>query len=366
MYGIYIHIPFCISKCNYCDFASFPKHMNMQDKYVDVLIEEIKSRKGLSADTVYIGGGTPSVLSMNNTDRLLNAINENINLTSDVEFTIEVNPATIDKAKADMCLKHGVNRISMGAQSFNDAELKILGRIHTAEDTVNTFKLLRECGFNNINLDLMYALPNQTMDSLKCSIEQMVSLNPEHISCYGLKFEEGTPFFECLKSGKIVECDEDTFADMYDIVRDTLSQSGYEHYEISNFCKKGKESKHNMKYWQDKDYIGFGLAASSKEGNRRYTHTSDINEYIKSKAYTEDYTMDVKEQMQEFIILSLRVIKNGVDKQKFAEKFNVLFDDVFKAQIAKTAQYTINTENSFKLSDKALLVSNSIMCEFME
>lgn len=365
MYGIYIHIPFCISKCNYCDFASFPKQMDMQNEYTDALIEEIKQRKGIAADTVYIGGGTPSVLSMSNTERLLSAICENINLTSDVEFTIEVNPATIDSPKADMYRKYGVNRISMGAQSFNDAQLRTLGRIHSAEDTVNTFRLLRECGFNNINLDLMYALPNQSTDSLKYSIERMVSLNPEHISCYGLKFEEGTPFFESLKSGKITECDEDTFADMYDIIRETLSENGYEHYEISNFCKPDMESRHNMKYWQDKDYIGFGLSASSKEGNRRYTHTFDISEYINSNAYSEDYTMDLEEQMQEFVILSLRVIKNGVDKAKFLKKFNVSFDDVFKEQIAKTAPYTINTRNSFKLSDKALLVSNSIMCEFM-
>ncbi len=366
MYGLYIHIPFCKNKCNYCDFASFPHRMNMQDDYVDSLIREFKTREGILADTVYIGGGTPSVLSMENTEKLLGAIRSTFKLASDCEFTVEVNPATVDRQRGELYRKYGVNRISMGAQSFVDSELKTLGRIHTSEETVDTFELLRSCGFENINLDLMYALPNQSADSLNYSIDNLLVLNPEHISCYGLKYEAGTPFYEKLKSGDLTECDEDTFADMYDIVKERLLQNGYEHYEISNFCKKGMESKHNMKYWQDKDYIGFGLASSSKEGRRRYTHTADINSYVRNFRLDEDYTMSEEEHMREFVILALRVINSGVDKAKFCQKFGVSFDEVFKEQILKTAPYTINSENAFKLKKEAVLVSNSIMCEFME
>ena len=366
MYGLYFHIPFCKSKCNYCDFASFPQHMNMQDDYVDCLIRELETRKGITADTVYIGGGTPSVLSIENTEKLLCAIRNTFTLTNDCEFTVEVNPATVDIQKGELYRKYGVNRISMGAQSFVDSELKTLGRIHTKDDTVHTFKLLRSCGFDNINLDLMYALPGQTSESLGVSIDNILALNPEQISCYGLKYEEGTPFYEKLKSGVLTECDEDTFADMYDMVRERLLQNGYEHYEISNFCTKGMESRHNIKYWQDKDYIGFGLASSSKEGRRRYTHTGDIKEYMADFRIDEDYTMSEEEYMREFVILALRVINSGVDKAKFRKKFGVSFDAVFKEQILKTAPYTINTENTFKLKNEAVLVSNSIMCEFME
>lgn len=365
MKGIYIHIPFCVKKCNYCDFASYPKYMNIQDEYVNALIKEIKERKGEMADTVYIGGGTPSVLSFSNTQRLLEAITHTFVLSENCEFTVEVNPATVDKDKARLYLKYGVNRISMGAQSFVDSELSTLGRIHNSEDVCITFELLRDSGFKNINLDLMYALPGQTMESLNYSIDKIISLSPEHISCYGLRFEEGTPFFDDLDCGIISECDEDTFADMYDNIRHRLCKEGYEHYEISNFCKNGLESRHNMKYWQDKDYIGFGLSASSKEGCRRYTHTADMEEYMATFLLNEDYTMTQKEQMQEFVILSLRVIKTGVDKAKFYKKFGVSFDDVFVEQIIKTAPYVINTDKCFRLRDEAILVSNSIMCEFM-
>lgn len=366
MYGIYIHIPFCVSKCNYCDFASFPKHMNMQDEYTDALIAQLKTREGICADTVYIGGGTPSVLSYENSNKLLETITQTFRLTPNCEFTVEINPATVDKNKLDLYRKYGVNRISMGAQSFSETELKTLGRIHTAEDIVSTFKLLRNCGFQNINLDLMYALPNQTMDSLKYSLETLVSLSPEHISCYGLKIEEGTPFYDKLQRGVLQECSEDTFADMYDYIRQTLQKSGYEHYEISNFCKRGKESIHNIKYWQDSDYIGFGLSASSKDGRRRYTFSADINEYTESYLLAEDYTMTLDEHMREFVILSLRVINKGVDKAKFRDKFGLDFDRVFAAQILKTTPYTINTKESFRLRNDAVLVSNSIMCEFMD
>lgn len=365
MKGIYIHIPFCVKKCNYCDFASYPQRLSNQDEYITALINEFKMHKGTKADTVYIGGGTPSVLSMENTKRLLEAVNLTFDLSAHTEFTVEVNPKTVDLPKAKLYKDMGVNRISIGSQSFCNDELITLGRIHTAEDIVATYELFREAGFNNISLDLMYALPGQTMESLGTSLKRLLNLNPEHISCYGLKIEEGTPFGNMLKNGNLKEADEDTFADMYDYIRNTLSENGYLHYEISNFAKEGRESRHNLKYWQNEDYLGFGLCASSKIGNRRFTHSDDFDEYISSYKLSEDYTMDKDEAMDEFVILALRVINSGVDKEKFNITFKADFDRVYARAIKETEAMCINTPNAYKIKKDKALVSNSIMCRFM-
>lgn len=365
MKGIYIHIPFCIKKCNYCDFASYPQKLSSQDEYINALISQFKRFKGTKADTVYIGGGTPSVLSLDNISRLLFSIGDTFLLNDDTEFTIEVNPKTVDLKKAKLLKENGVNRVSIGAQSFIDSELLNLGRIHTSGDTVMTYEFLREAGFSNISLDLMYAICGQSMDSLAFSLDKAIELNPEHISCYGLKIEENTHFWTMRQNGIIKETDDDTFADMYDYIRDKLTRSGYSHYEISNFAKEGKESRHNLKYWQNEDYLGFGLASSSKVGNRRYTHTDDYDRYLSSYQLAEDYEMDLKEQMDEFVILSLRVIKTGVDKDKFKNLFNMHFDDVYASTLDRVKDYVINDKNTLRLRPEALLVSNSILCQFM-
>lgn len=365
MHGIYIHIPFCKQKCNYCDFASYPAKLSRQDEYIDSLIGEMSSRKGTPADTVYIGGGTPSVLSNENLVKLLTAVNNTFDLQSDTEFTVEVNPKTVDEDKAKIFKDYGVNRISIGSQSFCDNELECLGRIHTAEDTENTFNLLRANGFDNISLDLMYALPNQTMASLSESIDKVLSLNPEHISCYGLKYEKGTPFFKMLTDGKLAECDEDTFADMYELICSRLKENGFIHYEISNFAKAGRESRHNLKYWNLENYLGFGVSAASYENNRRYTHTDDFDRYSEACEFAEDYIVTKTEAMSEFVILGLRVLNSGVDKRKFHSKFGVELDDIFADALKRTALHTINDANTLKLKEKSALISNSVMCEFM-
>ena len=365
VYGIYIHIPFCKSKCKYCDFASFSGKENIHNDYILKLTKDIQKRRGVSADTIYIGGGTPSVLSEENLQTLLESIRDNICFAHNGEFTVEVNPGTVTRRKAELMREYGVNRVSMGAQSFSDEELRILGRIHSVEDTERTYSLLRDVGFANINLDLMYALPGQSMNSFVSSVDRMISLSPEHISCYGLKIEEDTPYYEMLKNGIIEECDEDLFADMYYKMSEIFTLAGYEHYEISNFSKTGFESHHNLKYWQDGDYLGFGVAAASREGNRRYTNPYTLDGYMTDSSLSEDILMDIDEQMSEFIILGLRVIKNGVDKQKFKDKFGVEADDVFASSIERVKDSVINTKTSLKLRKEALLVSNSIMCEFM-
>lgn len=365
MPGIYVHIPFCVQKCKYCDFASYPNEYSKRFDYIDALIKEMEQHKGTFADTVYVGGGTPTCLDETCLELLLKNINRIFKIDKNAEFTVEANPGTINKEKAEILKKHNVNRISMGAQSFNDSHLKMLGRIHSSADIKETFNLLRKYSFENLSLDLMYALPNQTLNDLEYSLEEAISLNPQHISCYGLKFEEGTEFGRCLKEGILKETDEDTFADMYELILNKLKKNGYVHYEISNFAKKDCESRHNLKYWNCEDYIGFGTAAASCVGLRRYTHSPFLNDYFNGYKLAEDYTMSEDEAMREFIILGLRVINMGVNKAEFEKRFSRSVDDVFSEQLMRFKDFFANDKNALKLKEEAALVSNSILCEFM-
>ncbi len=366
MYGVYIHIPFCIQKCNYCDFASYPNELCRQNEYIDAVLDEAKEYRGANADTIYIGGGTPTCLNNDSLEKLLTGINDIFCIDGNAEFTVEANPGTLDGTNANILRSNGVNRISIGAQSFSDSELVRLGRIHGASDIKSAFETARSAGINNISLDIMYALPGQTMKSLGNTLDSALKLKPNHLSCYGLKYEPGTPFYNMLRSGKIDETDDDTFADMYSLICSRLSENGYCHYEISNFSMSGFESRHNLKYWNREDYIGLGAAAASCVGNRRWANTRSIDEYMFGNRITEDYTMSDSETMHEFIILALRVIKTGVDKNKFRELYNVDFDDMFGAQMKKFSQFLINDKNSVKLTEQAALVSNSILCEFVK
>lgn len=365
MKGIYVHIPFCIKKCNYCDFASYPSEIGRQYEYIDAVLREMQSYRGTKADTVYIGGGTPTCLDEYCLEKLLFGINDVFAVEVGAEFTVEANPKTVDCKKARILKRYGVNRISLGAQSFDDKELVWLGRLHSSDDIVRTYELLREEGFLNINLDIMYALYGQNIKNLSTSVKKVLKLNPEHISCYGLKYEPGTPFHKKLCNGEIKETDEDAFADMYDYICENLKEGGYCHYEISNFAKDKMECRHNLKYWNCEEYLGFGAAAASFEGLRRFTHSASLKDYFSGYRLCEDYTMTKDEAMREFIVLGLRLIKTGVDKRKFFEKFSLNIDDVFKEQIKKYRHFLINTENSLRLKEEACLVSNSIMCGFM-
>ena len=272
MKGIYVHIPFCIKKCNYCDFCSFPDKLSRVGEYVKALKSEASSYKddAVFADTVYFGGGTPSLLDLSSIDDILKTIRSNFTISPKAEITLEANPCTITKEKAKELYSLGINRISLGAQSFVDSELKTLGRLHSSSDIEKSFSILREAGFSNISLDLMYALPGQTMETLTESINKITALHPKHISCYGLKIEEGTPFDAMLSKGEIGEKTDDEYADMYDVICATLKDAGYAQYELSNFSLPCYESKHNLKYWLGSEYIGLGASASSLYKNTRY------------------------------------------------------------------------------------------------
>lgn len=367
MDGLYIHIPFCKAKCRYCDFASYSGKENLIDEYINKLCLEMDEYQGHSFDTVYIGGGTPTVLGEKSFEKLFKNLYKKFNISENSEITVEANPKTIDYKKAKALKNFGVNRISLGAQSMVDEELKLLGRIHTSEDTARTVENVRKAGIDNLSLDLMYALFNQSMDSLNYSIDKILDLAPNHISCYGLKVEEGTPFYNMVQKGEFLEIDEDITADMYDMIRNKLSSAGFEHYEISNFSKPGFASRHNSKYWQCVDYIGIGLGAASCFNGERYTNSHTFDGYFNGFEKQERYTLTNEEKMSEFIILGLRLIKEGVSKTEFKNKFGVDIYDVFGSAIKKHINLNLLKDcgKNLVLTEKSYYISNYVMSDFV-
>lgn len=373
--GIYIHIPFCVRKCNYCDFLSFPAENKCQRQYVDCLIKEIQEfprnqfRTCVEADTVFVGGGTPSILTARQMERIFCALRECIPISEQAEITIECNPGTATYDKFCAYQRMGINRISFGVQSAVEEELERLGRIHTFSEAVSSFWLARKAGFKNINIDLMSAIPGQTLSSYRHSLEQIVALSPEHISAYSLIVEEGTPFYE--KYRKKPPVDEDTDREMYALTKEFLSQHGYERYEISNYAKSGYECQHNLKYWSGKDYVGFGIGASSRIKNIHYKNESDFLKY-KEKIQTNKPTvyveekMDICAEMLEFILLGLRKIE-GISRTEFRNRFSRDIVERYGEVIRKFEQEELLTVQGDRIAftDRGLDISNYVLCEFL-
>ena len=318
---IYIHIPFCKKKCLYCDFYSVTDK-SLFEAYTNALIKEIESIKGTKTDTVYIGGGTPTAIG-DFLIKIVDAVNENLILSKDCEFTVEANPGTVDFEILSALKKRGVNRISLGAQSFNDNELLSLGRIHNANQIFESCDLIKKAGFTNFSLDLMLAIPHQTMGSLSYSLECIKKINPPHVSAYSLIVEEGTPFYDMELSLP----DEDEEREMYYYTEEALKAFGLYRYEISNFSRPGVESRHNTGYWQDKEYIGLGAGAHSYYQGARYSNASDICAYINGKGRKEDYTpISEKERKLELFMLGLRMCKGVEYNGEFPERVNPLLE----------------------------------------
>ena len=348
--GIYIHIPFCIRKCLYCDFCSITDK-SLYDAYVDALINEIKEARGICADTVFIGGGTPTVLGERLLD-IIHAVKDSFYLTENCEFTVEANPGTVDLSLLCKMNKAGVNRLSLGVQSFNDAELKKLGRIHSATEAENAFMLARDAGFENINVDIMLSTPGQSMESVKRTLEKVKELKPEHVSAYSLIVEEGTPFYDM----ELDLPDEDTEREIYRYAVEFFESIGLKRYEISNFAKEGNESRHNMKYWQCSEYVGFGAAAHSYTGGYRYGNTSNINDYINGvEKVTEREFIDKEEQLKEKFLLGLRMSKGVIYNGEFIDKIEKLITD---GLIEKHNGYV-------RLSEKGFDLGNLVFMEFV-
>lgn len=365
MNGIYIHIPFCKRKCAYCDFVSYAGQENYADAYIDALGNEMKEYAGEKADTIFIGGGTPSILTAGQIKRLSKMVFDNFDIAENYEFTVEANPGTLDDAKITAMLESGINRISVGVQSFNDDELKAIGRIHNAETAYKTILDLKKAGFSNINLDLMTALPNQTMASLKNTLKTAVSLPVTHISAYSLIIEDGTPLEKAYSEGRLTLPDEETDREMYSYVIDYLARYGFNQYEISNFAKDSCECRHNIKYWTFAPYIGLGVAAHSFNGNERFYNTSDLHDYIKG-AEKEVITLSKKNKISEFIITGLRM-NAGLNTEKFKSFFDEDIEDIFGVELIKFMSLGLMQKNDdrYSLTRKGIDVSNSVLCEFV-
>lgn len=332
--SLYIHIPFCVRKCGYCDFLSAPADEKARDRYVQALLMEIERYQGTeTADrkikTLYIGGGTPSILSVNQLDCIIQKIKCTFNFYDGIEASMEMNPGTASKEKCRALYQMGINRLSIGLQSTNDKELNTLGRIHSYEDFINTYTWCREAGFQNINVDLMAALPYQTVESYTTGLRKIIHLAPEHISAYNLILEEGTPFYQKYNSGCYPLPDEEQERLMYRETEQILAQAGYERYEISNYAKKGYACRHNLVYWQGGDYLGLGLGSSSYMDGVRFHNTTDFNIYVNQGAYVEDREeLSVQAKMEEFMFLGLRVMA-GVSGTEFEKRFGKTMEDVY-------------------------------------
>lgn len=332
--SLYIHIPFCVRKCGYCDFLSAPADEKARDRYVQALLMEIEHYQGTeTADrkikTFYIGGGTPSILSVNQLDCIIQKIKCTFNFCDDIEASMEMNPGTASKEKCRALYQMGINRLSIGLQSTNDKELNTLGRIHSYEDFLNTYTWCREAGFQNINVDLMAALPYQTVESYTTGLRKIIRLAPEHISAYSLILEEGTPFYQKYNSGCYPLPDEEQERLMYRETEQILAQAGYERYEISNYAKKGYACRHNLVYWQGGDYLGLGLGSSSYMDGVRFHNTTDFNIYVNQGACVEDREeLSVQAKMEEFMFLGLRVME-GVSGTEFEKRFGKTMEDVY-------------------------------------
>lgn len=367
MRGLYIHIPFCIKKCKYCDFVSFSGCEKRFGEYIDALCNEMAEYKGEKIDTVFIGGGTPTLLAENETAELLLHIRNNFELSADTEFSVEANPKTLTPQKLSALKEGGVNRISIGIQSFNDDELLNIGRRHNAAEAEEAFYAARNAGFDNINIDIMFSLPGQTGKSFLKTLRTVIGLNPEHISCYSLILEEGTPLYDEAQKGILQLPNEEEDRENYELARRVLREAGYIQYEISNFAKTGFECRHNLKYWDCDEYIGLGLAAHSYYRGRRFFNTENLGDYLKGKYRTDSGEQLTRaDKISEFMIMGLRKTA-GIDKREFSRRFGCDVKDVFGEQISRFIGGGFMAEDSdnLRLTEAGVNVSNSILCEFV-
>ena len=371
--GIYVHIPFCKKKCDYCDFISYCGKDDLIEKYVDSLKKEIDNTKIKSEiTTIYIGGGTPSYIDSKYIVQIINKINEK-NVAQDAEITIEVNPGTVTQEKLQDYISCGINRISIGLQTTNDELLKQIGRIHNYEQFLETYKMAKKVGFKNINVDLMLGLPNQRISDLKESLEKILKLAPKHISVYSLIVEDGTPIANKIETGKLKLPDEDLERNMYWYVKNTLELNGYKHYEISNFAKKGYESKHNMNCWKQMEYVGIGVAAHSYRDITRYSNTEDLKEYIRNVQKGEFEKNRIIHEVQkesdsekEFMLLGLRKI-DGVKISDFKNKFGDNPIYLYRNELKKLSdeKLIIIQDDNIRLSNKGIDLANLVWEEFV-
>lgn len=374
--GIYVHIPFCMKKCFYCDFVSYCNKENLVDEYIKCLKKEIESKKNKSKfgiDTIYIGGGTPSFINENHIKDIIYILKESFDIDKETEITIEVNPGTVNENKLEIYKEVGINRLSMGLQSTNNELLKMLGRIHTYEQFLESYNMAKNIGFKNINVDLMIGLPNQKLEEVNDSVKKVINLKPNHISVYSLILEEGTKIAKKIKKGELSLPKDELEREMYWNVKNQLQDNGYNHYEISNFAKKGFESKHNMNCWNQMEYVGIGTAAHSYRDITRYSNTEDIKEYIKNVQKGEFEKNRIIHEIQkeedskkEFMLLGLRKI-DGLKISEFKNKFGDNPIYLYRNELKKLSdeKLIIIQDDNIRLSNKGIDLANLVWEEFV-
>ena len=370
--GIYIHIPFCSGKCSYCDFCSVAGKDRLMPSYQEALLHNIKESApqldGYFADTVYFGGGTPSFYGAKQLIKIFDALKKYGHVLLDSEVTVEVNPESAELADLISLRRAGFNRLSIGVQSANDAMLKSLHRRHTFADAVQAVKNAREAGFENVSIDLIYGLPSQTRDDWADTLNRAAALKPDHISCYGLKIEEGTPLY-IFKDAPFMP-DDDTQADMYLYAVEALSRFGYKQYEISNFARRGFESRHNLKYWRCEEYIGFGAAAHSYVGDFRYNYISDIEKYCENILSGEKVVEQTEEISQfekagEYLMLGLRTVY-GISEQKYRDIYPCSLDLVTELlHNYESSGWAAKTDGRWHFTPQGFLLSNTLISEIL-
>lgn len=372
--SLYIHIPFCAQKCLYCDFPSFARKDHLRKDYIEALNKEIISLRekhnNLEINTIFIGGGTPSVLEANELECLLKEVAK-LNMAKDIEYSMECNPGNLTEEKLEVMKKYGVNRISMGLQAKQDNLLKGLGRIHNYKTFKENFLLAKKVGFNNINVDLMFGLPNQSLNEWEETLKEIISLEPAHISAYSLIIEEGTAFYNLYENDKLKLPTEEEERKMYHLAKKILEENGFNQYEISNYAKEGKECRHNLAYWNMDNWIGVGSAAASYINGKRIKNISSVEEYINSikdngEAVEEIINNSKNDNMEEFMFMGLRKI-NGIDENEFKNRFsmniNYVYGEILNKYIGEGL--LIRESGRIFLSEKGIEISNVIMADFL-
>lgn len=375
-FGIYIHIPFCVKKCSYCDFVSFCSDEKTWKQYTNAVVCEIENKKienSKKVTTIYIGGGTPSLIPENYIVKIINTVKSRFKIEESAEITIEVNPGTVTEKKLVAYKNVGINRISIGLQSAEDRILKLIGRIHNYQTFLSTYNLTRNIGFENINVDLMLAIPTQTKEELLNTLNKVIELKPNHISLYSLIVEENTEIKKALEVGKLEYVDEKVEREMYWKTKRILEKNGYFHYEISNFAKRGFESKHNMDCWNQEEYIGFGIAAHSYINNKRFSNISNLEEYIKN-INEENFEKNIElhenqtkqDKMKEYMMIGLRKI-GGISISEFERRFRISPLFYFRFEIDKLVKENLLEVDLdyIKLTKKGLDFANIVFEEFI-
>ena len=374
--GLYIHIPYCIHKCGYCDFNSHPIKQDEMNHYINALVVEMKHYAKIYSNTnvirtIFLGGGTPTTLTACQLERILKECVSEFTVASDAEITIEANPATIDIEQLKSIRQTGYNRISIGVQSFDKAELKLLDRAHGPEEIHSTVDRARKAGFDNLSLDLMFAVPNQSLSSWESNLNKALEKNPEHLSTYNLTIEQGTAFSKLQSNGKLIMPDDDHQLELYKRTIERLTKKGFHHYEISNFARRGKECKHNITYWENKNTLGLGAGASSYMNGTRFKNINLPAHYIrqvkeKKIAVEHSETLEPRQAMGETIMLGLRLLQ-GISIHQFEKRFQISFINLFRNIISslKEKELVIIEKDYLRLSQKGLFWVDSVILEFI-